>query len=148
MTLIFLEKMLFLAILTQFWPVFDYFLILYGRQILMDSVFTTVLVRFIWKTQPKDNSGLQIEKKKHFYPKISIKMDFWKEGPKSIQKWRPDLCSARKNMSGKWSSRAFWQFWAYFLVSAIKLRLRLNFDMWAFMPLNDWWTARNLKFWK
>ena len=44
---------------------------LYGRQILVDSVFTTVLVRFNWKTQQSDNSGLQVAKKRIFTPKLA-----------------------------------------------------------------------------
>ena len=98
-TLIFLEKLLFLAILTHFWPVFEYLWTLYSLQILVDKVFTTVLARYNWKIQPRDNSGLQVAKKTNFYPKIGIKMDFWKGGPKNIQKWRSDSCSAWKNVS-------------------------------------------------
>ena len=35
----------FWAILTHFWPIFDNIRTLYGHQILVDSVFITVLVR-------------------------------------------------------------------------------------------------------
>ena len=64
-------KMLFLAISTHFWPVFDYSWSLYGRQILVDSVFTTALVRFNSKTQPRDNSGLQVAKECIFTQKLA-----------------------------------------------------------------------------
>ena len=78
-------KMPILAILGHFWPVFGQLESLYDRQTLVYCVFTPVLIRFNWKTQPSDNNVLQRAKKCIFTPKMAKKSIFERGAQKIFQ---------------------------------------------------------------
>ena len=83
--MIFLTKMTILDILSHFWPVFGLLQSLYGRQTLVNCVFTPVLARLNWKTQLGDSSVLQKAKKCIFTPKMAKKWIFERGAQKIFQ---------------------------------------------------------------
>ena len=77
--------MLFLAVLGYFWPVIGNTQSLYSCKVLVNCIFTSVLVRFDYKMQPGDNNVIQIAIKMHFHQKIAKKWIF-EEGAKKYSK--------------------------------------------------------------